>query len=121
MLTNFELNRDLYWRLLTLMCVTCMVFIVAESASASTVVAASNDVIGLAMCRITSTLSGGIAKSIATIAIFVVGIGLFMGKFNWSIALMTAAGVAVIFGANSFIGLITAGGANANVCSAMGT
>ena len=120
MLSNFELNRDFYWRLLTLMCVTCMVFIVAESASA-TAVAADQDVIGKTMCRVTSVLSGGLAKSIATVAIFVVGIGLFMGKFNWSIALMTAAGVAVIFGANSFIGLITAGGANANICSAIGT
>jgi type IV secretory pathway VirB2 component (pilin) len=120
MLTNCQLNRDFYWRLLTLMCVTCMVFIVAESAFASAV-GATADVIGQTMCRVTTTLSGGIAKSIATIAIFVVGIGLFMGKFNWSVALMTAAGVAVIFSAKSFIGLITAGGANANICSAIGT
>ncbi len=119
MLTNCQLNRDFYWRLLTLMCVTCMVFIVAESAFA-TAVAASNDIVGQAMCRVTTTLSGGIAKSIATIAIFVVGIGLFMGKFNWSVALMTAAGVAVIFGAKSFINLIT-GGSNGAVCSAIGS
>jgi type IV secretory pathway VirB2 component (pilin) len=116
MLTNFELNRDFYWRLLTLMCVSCMVFIVAESAFAT----ASQDVIGITMCRVTASLSGGIAKSIASIAIFVVGVGLFMGKVNWSVALMTAAGVIMIFSSSAIIGFITGGTGASNACSAVG-
>lgn len=117
MLTNFELNRDFYWRALTLMCVTCMVFIIADSAFATN--ANTNDVIGITMCRLTTTLTGGIAKSIATIAIFVVGIGLFMGKVNWGVAAMTAAGVGIIFGANKLLSLIAGSAVNAN-CTLIG-
>lgn len=116
MLTNFELNRDFYWRVLTLMCVTCLVFIIADNAFAT---ANSNDVIGITMCRLTTTLTGGIAKSIATIAIFVVGIGLFMGKVNWGVAAMTAAGVAIIFGANQLLSFIAGSGVNAD-CTLIG-
>ncbi len=117
MSTNFELNRDFYWRALTLMCITCMVFIVAESAFAGAATA-SGDVIGATLCRLTTTLTGGIAKSIATIAIFTVGIGLFMGKVNWGVAAMTAAGVGIIFGAGSIMNMINPG-MNSN-CSIVG-
>ena len=63
----------------------------------------TNDVIGNTLCIIVSNLTGGIAKSIGTMAIFAVGVGLFMGKLNWGTAFVTAAGVAVVFGANKLL------------------
>jgi type IV secretion system protein VirB2 len=78
--------------------------------------AASTDVIGNTLCNVVSNLvTGGIAKSVATIAIFAIGVGLFMGKVNWALALSTVAGVGIIFSATTLIGWIT--GATISACT----
>ena len=81
---------------------------------------ASSDVVGISMCQVTSILSGGISKAIATLAIFSVGIGLFMGKFNWIIAFATSAGIAVIFNISAILGFITGGSGASNPCIVAG-
>lgn len=68
--------------------------------------ATNNDVIGQTLCRLVANLSGGIARGIATIAIFAVGVGLFLGKLNWGIAAATAAGVGVIFSAPQLVAFL---------------
>ena len=67
-----------------------------------------SDVIGQTLCNVVANLTqGGIAKSVATIAIFALGVGLFVGKANWPVALSTVAGIGIIFSATLLIGWIT--------------
>ncbi|MBF8246795.1 MAG: TrbC/VirB2 family protein [Rickettsia sp.] len=63
----------------------------------------SNDVIGESLCNLVNLISGQIARGIATLAIFAIGIGLFLGKVSWGLAATTAAAVAVIFGASDLV------------------
>lgn len=70
---------------------------------------ASQDAITQVLCNIVGQLSGGIGKSIATIAIIVLGIGIFVGKLSWPLAIATALGIGMIFGAASIVSWITSG------------
>jgi type IV secretory pathway VirB2 component (pilin) len=70
-------------------------------------------VVGQTLCRLVANLSGGIARGIATIAIFSVGVGLFLGKLNWGIAAATAAGVGIIFSAPRLVAFLSGDAANA--------
>lgn len=100
---NIVNSKDFYWRLFAFFCVALMVLSVSDFAFAT---ANSNDVIGHTLCGVVNNLSGGIAKSIATLAIFAVGVALFMGKLNWGTAAMTAAGVGIVFGAPKLVSWI---------------
>lgn len=74
----------------------------------STTVPEGSDVIGQSLCNVVHNLTqGGIAKAVATIAIFAIGIGLFLGRANWGVALSTVAGVGIIFSATLIIQWIT--------------
>lgn len=79
---------------------------------------ASGDAIASVLCTIVCALQGGIGKAVATIAIVVLGIGLFLGKLSWPLAVATAIGIGMIFGASELVGWIssstTAGGSGAN-------
>ena len=55
------------------------------------------------LCIIVIALTGGIGKAIATIAVVVLGIGLFMGKLSWPVAAATALGIGLIFGAATVV------------------
>ena len=77
---------------------------------------ASKDTIGVSLCNITSILSGGIAKTIATIAVISVGFAMFMGKASWTTALLSSAGIAITFGTQKIIQLITGGSGASNAC-----
>jgi len=80
-----------------------------SSALAGGTTSTSNDIIGDTLCNVVYNLTGNIAKSIATIAIFAIGVGLFLGKINWSLALATSAGVGIIFSATPLINWILGG------------
>ena len=55
------------------------------------------------LCIIVVALTGGIGRAIATIAVVVLGIGLFMGKLSWPVAAATALGIGLIFGAATIV------------------
>lgn len=61
------------------------------------------------LCNVVAQLQGGIGKAIATIAIIVLGIGLFMGKLAWPLAIATAIGIGMIFGASSIVAWVSEG------------
>ncbi|MEQ9116062.1 MAG: TrbC/VirB2 family protein [Rickettsiales bacterium] len=87
------------------------IFMASEFALAAT----NNDAITQVLCNVVNQLSGGIGKAIATIAIIVLGIGLFIGKLSWPLAIATAVGIGMIFGAASIVNWISAGtGGNAD-------
>ena len=104
-----EFNSDLVWRLFLLLCAICIIMAASDSAFASNTTATddSNDVIGQTLCRLVKNLTGGTAKGIATIAIFAVGVGLFLGKLNWGIGLATAIGVGIIFAAPKLVAFLS--------------
>lgn len=114
---QIEISRDLIWRVLFSLCGICIVLGACDAAFAGGGGAtAGEDVIGQTLCRLVENLSGGIAKGIATIAIFAVGVGLFLGKLNWGIAAATAAGVGIIFSAPQLVGWLGGGGDAAAEC-----
>jgi len=106
---QIELNRDLVWRLFMVLFAISIIVVSCDAAFAS-----NNDVVGDTLCRLVSNLSGGIARGIATIAIFAVGVGLFLGKLNWCIAAATAAGVGIIFSAPKLVAFLSGSDANSN-------
>jgi len=61
------------------------------------------------LCNVVNQLQGGIGKAIATIGIIVLGIGLFTGKLAWPLAIATAIGIGMIFGAASIVDWVSAG------------
>lgn len=64
--------------------------------------AATNGITNV-LCNVVNQLQGGLGKAIATIAIIVLGIGLFLGKLSWPLALVTAIGIGMIFGAANIV------------------
>lgn len=106
---QIDLNRDLVWRLFMVLFAISIIVVSCDAAFAS-----NNDVVGDTLCRLVSNLSGGIARGIATIAIFAVGVGLFLGKLNWGIAAATAAGVGIIFSAPKLVAFLSGSDANSN-------
>ena len=109
-LTKFylELNSDLAWRLVLLFACMCIIIAASDAAfAAPPATDNANDVAGQTLCRLVSNLSGGIARGIATIAIFAVGVGLFLGKLNWDVAAATAAGVGIIFSAPKLVAFLS--------------
>jgi type IV secretory pathway VirB2 component (pilin) len=61
------------------------------------------------LCNVVNLITGDIAKGVAIVAIVVVAIGLFMGKFSWGVALATAIGIAMIFGASTVVEWLSKG------------
>lgn len=114
--SNFrvEVSTDLTWRMFLLFAAMCSIIAASDAAFAASTDAASNDVVGQTLCRLVANLSGGIARGIATIAIFSVGVGLFLGKLNWGIAAATAAGVGIIFSAPKLVAFLSGDADNAN-------
>ena len=54
--------------------------------------------VGDLACAVARTLSGTIAKAIATIGIVFLGARAFVGKLDWATVLIVALGVFIIFG-----------------------
>ena len=73
---------------------------------------ASTGGISQVLCNVLGQLQGGIGKGIATIAVIVLGVGLFLGKFSWPLAVATAIGIGMIFGASSIVTWVSAGNAS---------
>jgi type IV secretory pathway VirB2 component (pilin) len=109
LISSIVSSRDFHWKIFIALCVSIMVITIADSAYA-TAAAGGNDVIGATLCRLVQNINGSIAKSIATLAIFAVGISLFMGKLNWGTAAMTAGGVGVVFGSAKLVAWLSGSG-----------
>ncbi len=72
----------------------------------------SGDAIGSVLCVIVGALQGTIGKAVATIAVVVLGIGLFLGKLSWPLAVATAIGIGMIFGASELVTWISSSTGN---------
>ncbi|KJV55823.1 TrbC/VirB2 family type IV secretion system protein [Orientia tsutsugamushi] len=56
----------------------------------------STDPIGEKLCSIVNTLNGKTTKAICLVAIIFLGISTFMGKVNWSTAMITVSAIIII-------------------------
>ena len=101
---HIEVNSDLAWRLFIVFIVSSAMITSIESAFAASV---AEPVIGATLCRVVELLSGSVARAIATIAIFMVGVGLFIGKASWHFAFLTVIGVVITFGAPKLVPFLT--------------
>jgi len=91
-------------------CLIGLIMIISNSACATAKGGlADSNTLSQTICKAVQLLQGGIGKAVATIAIIVLGLGLFMGKLNWQIALATAIGIGLIFGATGIVGVLTDG------------
>lgn len=118
---QIEMNADLAWRLFLSFSIIAVIFISSGNSFAgggkgnkNNNSTTSTDVIGDTLCRLANNLNGGIAKGIATIAIFSVGVGLFLGKINWGVAAATAAGVGIIFSSGTLVDFIAGDGSGSS-------
>jgi type IV secretion system protein VirB2 len=84
-----------FFTFLYLLCVS------ANNSSAST--QTTDNAIETTLCNVVNSLTGGIGRSVATIAIIALAIGLFLGKLSWGLALATALGIAMVFGAPTVV------------------
>ena len=105
-----ELNADLAWRLFLLFAAVAVIMASSDTAFATN--SADNDVVGQTLCCLVAILSDGVARGIATIVIFSVGVGFFLGKLNWGIAAATVAGVGIIFSAPKLVLFLSGDAAN---------
>jgi type IV secretory pathway VirB2 component (pilin) len=113
MTNTFKIDSDFIWKSLLLILFACMVttnFDVALASSDSGSSSDNNDAIGEQLCNIVQSLQGGIAKSVATIAIIGVAGGLLLGKLNWVVAMTVSVGVIIIFSAGKIVGFVSGDG-----------
>jgi type IV secretory pathway VirB2 component (pilin) len=99
---NIKFDSDFYQRVCLFFTLLSFIFVSQEAF-------ASSDAISQVLCNVINQLQGGIGKGIATIAIIVLGIGLFLGKLSWPLAIATAIGIGLIFGAAGIVGWISPG------------
>ncbi len=107
-----DLDKDFVWRLF--LAISAIFLFINASDVAFAAESVRNDVVGETLCRLVQNLTGGIARGIATIAIFAVGVGLFLGKLNWGIAAATAAGVGIIFSSKQLVAFLAGEDAYSN-------
>ncbi|MBP7190585.1 MAG: TrbC/VirB2 family protein [Rickettsiaceae bacterium] len=107
---NFVLDRDLYWRMCSILTIIALSFVMADNAFANFATYDKNDVIGGTLCKVTTLLTGNTARAVSSIAIFTTGISLFMGKMQWTTAAMIGVGIGLIFSSASIITFISGSG-----------
>lgn len=96
------------WKICSLFCLTAVIAMLPELSMAA------NTTLDNTICIVVNTLTGRAGKAVATIGVFFLGIGLFLGKMSWATALAVGLGIAAIFGAGSIIN--TLGGDGATSC-----
>ncbi|MBQ4875159.1 MAG: TrbC/VirB2 family protein [Rickettsiaceae bacterium H1] len=63
----------------------------------------SDNSIAVVVCNVVTQLTGPIGQSVSTVAVIFIGIGLFLGKISWGLALGIAVGMGMLFGAENIV------------------
>lgn len=95
-LKNYSISMKQCYKLTLVMCLSFVAVIFPEVLNAA---ATGNSEIGNTLCRVVNAMTGTVGKAVSSIAVFFLGLGLFMGKVSWSVALAVAIGIGIIFGA----------------------
>lgn len=85
-----------------------MLFINSNSYAAEPTTPAKlgDDTVSRVICNIVLTLNGPISQAIATLVIIITGYSFFVGKVSIGMLFIVAAGIMMVFGAQSILGLI---------------
>ena len=67
----------------------------------------TGNAIATVVCNVVLQITGPIGQAVSTVAVIFIGIGLFMGKISWGLALGIAIGMAMLFGAENIVGWIS--------------
>ena len=68
------------------------------------------------LCNVIQVAQGATGKTIATLVIISMAIGLFLGKITWGVAIAVAVGMGVLFGANTVVSFVSGGKSSDKVC-----
>ena len=109
------INKDLSWKITSIFCLSALAMMLPELSLATT-----EDPIGDTLCNIVTKLQGRIGKGIATIAVIFLGIGLFLGKLSWGLAIAIGIGIGGIFGAGQLVNWMGSSGYTASGVAACG-
>jgi type IV secretion system protein VirB2 len=109
-LNNIKLTSDVCWKLCIMFCLSAVVLAFSIDPAFATTTTTNTDAISGVLCAIVAKFNGPLGKGIATLAIIVIGVGLFLGKLNWAVAVATAIGIGLIFGAGNMVSWISAAG-----------
>ena len=108
----FSINLAQVWQLFFTLCAAITIMSISPDALAAGGSAISGSAAGGiagTMCKISNSLTGPIGKAVATIAVVVLGIGLFLGKLSWGLAMATAVGIGMIFSAGTIVNWLGGG------------
>ncbi|MCF8462819.1 MAG: TrbC/VirB2 family protein [Rickettsiaceae bacterium] len=106
-------DLKLVWRFIIFFIATAIIFVSTNDIFASNT--NTLDPLGEGLCSIYNRLSGNLGKAISMIAIFAVGVGLFMGKINWPLAVAVAMGILILFKSGDMLNFII--GTTGQACS----
>lgn len=101
---NIKIDKDVCWQVCIALCLTALIMMMPEMSLAQN--ATSNDAISTTICKIVNQLTGPVGRGIATVAVVFVGIGLFLGKMSWGLAIAVGIGIGAIFGAAQIVSLL---------------
>lgn len=71
---------------------------------------ATNSILGASICLVVQWMYGNIGRSIATLAVMIIGIGATLGKVTWGLAMTVAIGISVIFNAGILVTVLVPSG-----------
>jgi type IV secretory pathway VirB2 component (pilin) len=71
------------------------------------------------LCQVINLITGGIGQAIAMLMLISLGVGLFLGKVTWGVALCFIVGLALMFSSGPLIAFIASaqGGTQTTTCS----
>ena len=107
---NFQINQ--YWHLCLTMCLVAALMIIPDAAQATATDTAGG--ITTVLCTVVTALTGPIGKAVGMIALVVLGMGIFLGKLSWPLALATALGITFIFSASTIMSWLSGGTATSS-------
>jgi type IV secretion system protein VirB2 len=70
------------------------------------------DAVSGVLCAIIEKLNGPIGRNISAIGVIVLGVGFFLGKSSWGVAVAVAVGIGVIFGSQEMVKWIANAGSD---------
>lgn len=75
---------------------------------------------GNVICGVVGIIYGNLGRGLAILSVIVVGIGATLGKVSWGLAITTAIGIAVVFGAVPLTAYLISGNAGLHMCYGAG-
>merc|ERR1712179_354824 len=105
---SYTITTNNIWRILISISIMGMLFLNTTNIKSSVdsnnnETELANQAFGDQLCKIVNSLQGNIARAIATVAIFALGLGFFSGRLDWQTTAITACGIITIFSAGTIV------------------